>query len=97
MSVRLSLFVIMASMALNVPASAQESVSGRFRVLIPQFLPMNDEDDGFGDKLADRLRDQIDDLNTHAAVSERDINNQIKEFKIKKELGKSLRSSQERV
>jgi len=85
MSVRLSLFVIMASMALNVPASAQESVSGRFRVLIPQFLPMNDEDDGFGDKLADRLRDQIDDLNTHAAVSERDINNQIKEFKIKKE------------
>ncbi|SVC14526.1 uncharacterized protein METZ01_LOCUS267380, partial [marine metagenome] len=85
MSVRLSLFVIMASMALNVPASAQESVSGRFRVLIPQFLPMNDEDDGFGDKLADRLRDQIDDLNTHAAVSERDINDQIKEFKIKKE------------
>ena len=85
MSLRLSLFVIMASMALNVPASAQESVSGRFRVLIPQFLPMNDEDDGFGDKLADRLRDQIDDLNTHAAVSERDINDQIKEFKIKKE------------
>ena len=82
---RICLFVIMAVMALSVPVSAQETVSGRFRVLIPQFLPMNDEDDGFGDKLADRLRDQIDELNTHAAVSERDINNQIKEFKIKKE------------
>ena len=82
---RICLFVIMAVMALSVPVSAQQTVSGRFRVLIPQFLPMNDEDDGFGDKLADRLRDQIDELNTHAAVSERDINNQIKEFKIKKE------------
>ncbi|HIF38673.1 MAG TPA: tetratricopeptide repeat protein, partial [Gemmatimonadetes bacterium] len=79
------LSVITAVVALNVPVSAQETVSGRFRVLVPQFLPMNDEDDGFGDKLADRLRDQIDELNTHAAVSERDINNQIKEFKIKKE------------
>ncbi|MEO2159084.1 MAG: tetratricopeptide repeat protein [bacterium] len=79
------LSVITVVVALNVPVSAQETVSGRFRVLVPQFLPMNDEDDGFGDKLADRLRDQIDELNTHAAVSERDINNQIKEFKIKKE------------
>jgi tetratricopeptide (TPR) repeat protein len=85
MSLRIHLSVVMAVMALNIPASAQETISGRFRVLIPQFLPMNDEDDGFGDKLADRLRDQIDELNTHAAVSERDINNQIKEFKIKKE------------
>ena len=83
MSLRIYLSVVMAVMALNIPASAQETISGRFRVLVPQFLPMNDEDDGFGDKLADRLRDQIDELNTHAAVSERDINNQIKEFKIK--------------
>ena len=85
MILRIGLSVIMVMMVMSIPASAQESVSGRFRVLVPQFLPMNDEDDGFGDKLADRLRDEIDELNTHAAVSERDINNQIKEFKIKKE------------
>ena len=40
---------------------AQQTVGGRFRVLIPDFQPMNDEDDDFGKDLADELRDLIDD------------------------------------
>ena len=70
MSLRISLSVIMVMMVMSIPASAQESVSGRFRVLVPQFLPMNDEDDGFGDKLADRLRDEIDELLSQGQVQD---------------------------
>ena len=38
---------------------AQQTVSSRFRVLIPDFQPINEEDDGFGKDLADELRDLI--------------------------------------
>ncbi len=59
---------------------AQQTVSSRFRVLIPDFRPLNGENKGFGEKLADRLRDQIDDLNTHVAVEEGDIKDALKRF-----------------
>ncbi len=36
---------------------AQQTVSSRFRVLIPDFQPINDEDDDFGKDLAEELRD----------------------------------------
>ena len=52
---------------------AQQTVSSRFRVLIPDFQPLNEEDDDFGKDLADELRDLIDDMLTHSAVDEDDI------------------------
>lgn len=64
---------------------AQQTVSSRFRVLIPDFRPMNGENKGFGEKLADKLRDRISDLNTHTAVSEKDIKNGLKRFDMKME------------
>jgi len=64
---------------------AQQTVSSRFRVLIPDFRPMNGENKGFGEKLADKLRDRISDLNTHTAVSEKDIKNALKRFDLKME------------
>ena len=62
---------------------AQQTVSSRFRVLIPDFRPMNGENKKFGEKLADKLRDRISDLNTHTAVSEKDIKNALKRFDLK--------------
>lgn len=59
---------------------AQQTVSSRFRVLIPDFRPINGESDKFGEKLADKLRDRISDLNTHTAVDEKDIKNDLKRF-----------------
>ena len=64
---------------------AQQTVSSRFRVLIPDFRPMKGENKGFGEKLADKLRDRISDLNTHTAVSEKDIKNALKRFDLKME------------
>ncbi len=59
---------------------AQQTVSSRFRVLIPDFQPMNGEDDDFGRDLADELRDLIDDMLTHSAVDEDDIDDALDQF-----------------
>ena len=59
---------------------AQQTVGGRFRVLIPDFQPINDEDDDFGKDLADELRDLIDDMLTHRAVDEDDIKDALKKY-----------------
>ena len=64
----------------SVTLEAQQTVSSRFRVLIPDFQPINDEDDDFGKKLAEELRDLVDELNTHSAVSERDIKDALDQF-----------------
>ena len=59
---------------------AQQTVSSRFRVLIPDFQPINDEDDDFGKDLAEELRDLIDDMLTHSAVDEDDIEDALDRF-----------------
>ena len=64
----------------NTALQAQQTVSSRFRVLIPDFQPMNDEDDDFGKDLADELRDLIDEMLTHSAVDEDDIKDALKQF-----------------
>ena len=64
---------------------AQQTVSSRFRVLIPDFRALNGENKGFGEKLAEKLRDRISDLNTHTAVSENDIKDALKRFDLKME------------
>jgi len=64
---------------------AQQTVSSRFRVLIPDFQPLNEEDDDFGKDLADELRDLIDDMLTHSAVDEDDIKDALKEYDLKME------------
>ena len=67
---------LLGSMALQ----AQQTVSSRFRVLIPDFQPINEEDDDFGKDLADELRDLIDGMLTHSAVDEDDIEDALDEF-----------------
>ena len=59
---------------------AQQTVSSRFRVLIPDFQPMNGEDDDFGKDLAEELRDLIDEMLTHSAVDEDDIDDALDQF-----------------
>ena len=56
----------------NTAIQAQQTVSSRFRVLIPNFQPLNEENDNFGKDLAEELRDLIDGMLTHSAVEGRD-------------------------
>ena len=91
---------IVAAVLLALPGmgstaiEAQQTASSRFRVLVPDFRPMNGENKGFGEKLADELRDRISDLNTHVAVSEGDIKDQLKRFDMDMEDLNCIRSRQ---
>ncbi len=61
---------------------AQEGVSGRFRVLVPDLEPQANAKKDFGEKVAEELRDLINDLATHAPVGEREVKDALKRFKI---------------
>ena len=75
-SVTVLFTLLLGSMALQ----AQQTVSSRFRVLVPDFQPINEEDDDFGKDLADELRDLIGEMLTHSAVDEDDIEDALDEF-----------------
>lgn len=58
---------------------AQEA-SARFRVLVPDVPPAGNESRKFGERLADELRDLINDMATHQPVEEREIKDALKRF-----------------
>ena len=75
---------VMAATAFGAAqAQAQQSVSSRFRVLVPDFRHTAGGDKKFGEKLADEVRDLISDLDTHVAVKEGDIKDELKRFGLK--------------
>ena len=61
---------------------AQDQAQGRFKVLIPHFTPMGDTDDGPGKKMAEELRDLINDLPTHQPVEKGELKDALKRFDI---------------
>jgi len=63
---------------------AQEA-SARFRVLVPDVPPQNDASKKFGERLADELRDLINDMATHQPVEEGEIKDALKRFDMKME------------
>ena len=76
---------LLALPVVGTALEAQQTVSSRFRVLIPDLRPLDGVNKGFGEKVADKLRDRISDLNTHTAVSEKDIKDALKRFDLKME------------
>ncbi len=74
------LIAVLSALTLSTTLQAQQTVSSRYRVLIPDFQPINEEDDDFGKDLADELRDKIDEMLTHSAVDEDDIKDALKQF-----------------
>ncbi len=75
---------VMAATAFGAAqASAQQNVSSRWRVLVPDFRHTAGGDKKFGERLADELRDLISELNTHVAVEEGDIKDELKRFGLK--------------
>lgn len=67
-----------AAFALTLPAEAQEQ--GRFRVLIPDMEPQAGADDKFGEGVADKLRDLIDDMDTHTSVGTREVRDALRRY-----------------
>ena len=71
---------------LLVPASAAQAqeVSGRFTVLIPDFVPQADAQRKFGEAAAEALRTRMNSLFTHEAVSRKEIERTLKAYKVDK-------------
>lgn len=80
----LKLLLSLALVALVVgPVALHAQAQGRFRVLIPYFMPLGDADDDFGKDASKELRKLINTLATHEPVEEKEIKDQAKRFDTK--------------
>jgi tetratricopeptide (TPR) repeat protein len=59
--------------------SAQEA-SARFRVMVPEIQPQEGADKKFGERLADELRDLINEMATHQPIEEKELKNALKQY-----------------
>jgi tetratricopeptide (TPR) repeat protein len=95
---RLGLLVLVTASLAAVPfqpqaVSAQEA-SARFRVMVPEIQPLNDADKKFGERLADQLRDLINEMTTHQPIEERELKNSLKQYDVDMEDLDCIRAKQ---
>jgi tetratricopeptide (TPR) repeat protein len=62
------------------PVHAQQAVSGRMRVLVPPFVNAAGGQSKMGEKIADRLKKQLNELPTHAPADDGEVKKQIKKY-----------------
>lgn len=78
--------LVAVGMALVWSAPAASAQSGdRYRVLVPALAPQGDISDRFGKRVADQLRDILDDMATHQPVDRGDIRKALRQFDLKEE------------
>ena len=86
-NVWLALFVAFLAAGVGVtPAAAQQMAAGdRIQIMVPRLAPTNGADDGFGKDVAEELRDMINELHTHEAVRDKDIDRARKDYDLERE------------
>jgi tetratricopeptide (TPR) repeat protein len=83
-----------AFLFLPAVASAQQEVQGRFRIMIPDLFPGEESDRGFGEDVAEELRDLINQLPTHEPVERNEIRDALRQFDIDREDLNCIRARQ---
>lgn len=79
-------FMILAAGVVVMPAPALRAQENqRFRVLIPSFEPTDGANKKFGEKAASDLRDLMNTLPTHQPVDKKEIEKNLKKYKMKME------------
>lgn len=73
--------------------SAQE-VSARWRVLVPEIQGINGADKKLGERLADELRDLINQMDRHIPIEEKELKDALKKYDVKMEDMDCTRSRQ---
>ncbi|MDZ7780179.1 MAG: tetratricopeptide repeat protein [Gemmatimonadota bacterium] len=68
-----TLILALAAVVFGPATAAEAQDGGRFRVLVPYFEPLEDADDGFGEDVSEELRELLDGMSTHRAISKDDI------------------------
>jgi len=72
-----------AALVLAPAGGVQAQEMGRFRVLIPNFEPLQGANKKFGEKSAEELRELINTLATHQPIEKKEIEQNLKRFKMK--------------
>lgn len=91
---RLGIALLAAFLFLPALASAQQEVQGRFRVMIPDLFPGEDSGRGFGEDVAEELRDLINQLPTHEPVERNEIRDAMRQFDIDRDDLNCIRARQ---
>jgi tetratricopeptide (TPR) repeat protein len=83
---RLGLFALVMVSLAAIPIQPQsvsgQEASARFRVMVPDIQGLNDASRRFGERLADQLRELINDMVTHQPIDERELRNALRQYDI---------------
>ena len=77
--------LVLALLALPASTLTAQEITGRFTVLIPDFVPQSDAAKKFGENAAEALRERMNTLMTHEAVSRKDMDKTLKGLKVNRE------------
>lgn len=81
----LALAVVAAGVGVS-PAQAQEIQPGdRITIMVPDLAPLTGASDRFGERVAEELRDRIEELHTHQTVSGRDLRDARREYDLSRD------------
>src|SRR5690349_1456539 len=83
MNGRLTSSLALAAAALLTALPGRVQAQERYRVLVPDFFALNGADKGFGGQVAEELRKQMEALVTHQPIEKKEINDQLRQFKMK--------------
>ena len=75
----------LAAIPLQPQAVSAQEASARFRVMVSEIQPLNGADKKFGQRLADQLRELINDMDTHQPIEEKELKNTLKQYDVKME------------
>lgn len=88
-------FTCLAAALVFAPVTGVDAQEmGRYRVLIPNFEPLEGANKRFGENAAKELRELINTLATHQPIEKREIENNLKRFKMKMEELDCIRTRQ---
>lgn len=74
--------LLLASFLPSFAAAQEQTASARFRVLVPNFWPAEGGNKGLGEKVAEELRDLINDFPTHQPIDRKDLRDVLKQNRV---------------
>jgi len=83
---RLGLLALVTASLAAIPFHSQhvsgQEASARFRVMVPDIQGLNGADRRFGERLADQLRELINEMATHQPIEERELRDALKQYDV---------------
>jgi tetratricopeptide (TPR) repeat protein len=81
----LALAALFVAPVLTVEAASAQQEMGRVRVLVPDLFSVSGDDRGWGEDVAEDLRDIINELATHQPIDRGDIRDELRRFDLRME------------